>query len=143
MVTAVVVLLLRILLAVVLYTFLGWMIYTLWRDLRFNTQLLQSQKIPMITILRPSPSEDNVESTYSTPEIIIGRDQGNTISIPEDTVSSIHCRLVYKNKHWWIEDLASTNGTFLNDERIINPTILISGDEVRIGNQILEIQIPE
>lgn len=143
MVTAVVVLLLRILLAVILYSFLGWMIYTLWRDLRFNTQLLQSQKVPAITMVRRSTNEDSVESTYSIPEVTIGRDQGNTISVHEDTVSSVHTRFIYKNKHWWVEDLGSTNGTFLNDERIIHPTILISGDEVRVGNQIIEVQIPE
>ena len=117
------------------------MIYTLWRDLRFNTQLIQFQKVPALTLLRPSTDEDNAETTYTISEVTIGREAGNTIRIQDDTISSIHSRFIYKNRHWWIEDLSSTNGTFLNDEVIISPTILMSGDEVRVGNQIMEVKI--
>jgi pSer/pThr/pTyr-binding forkhead associated (FHA) protein len=39
--------------------------------------------------------------------------------------------------------LLSTNGTFLNDERIETPTILISGDEIRVGKVLLEIEIQQ
>ena len=142
MITAVLVLLLRIVLVIILYSFLAWMIYTLWRDLRFNTQLLQSQRVTAITLLRRGTDEENIEATYTIAEITIGREQGNTIYLQEDTISSIHSRFIYKNKHWWIEDLSSTNGTFLNDERIVSPTILMSGDEVRVGKQIMEVKIP-
>ena len=117
------------------------MIYTLWRDLRFNTQLIQSQRVPAITLVRPGTDEDNTETTYTISEVTIGREEGNTISLQDDTVSTIHSRFIYKNRHWWIEDLSSTNGTFLNDERIVSPTILMSGDEVRIGKQIMEVKI--
>lgn len=141
MITAVIVLLLRIVLVIILYSFLGWMIYTLWRDLRFNTQLIQFQKVPALTLLRQGADEDNVETTYTISEVTIGRETGNTICLQDDTISSIHSRFIYKNRHWWIEDLSSTNGTFLNDELIISPTILMSGDEVRIGKQIMEVKI--
>jgi pSer/pThr/pTyr-binding forkhead associated (FHA) protein len=117
------------------------MIYTLWRDLRFNTQLIQFHKVPSLTLLRPGTDEDTAETTYTISEVTIGREAGNTICLQDDTISAVHSRFIYKNKHWWIEDLSSTNGTFLNDERIISPTILMSGDEVRVGKQIMEVKI--
>jgi pSer/pThr/pTyr-binding forkhead associated (FHA) protein len=141
MIAAVIVLLLRIVLVIILYSFLGWMIYTLWRDLRFNTQLIQFQKVPSLILLRPGTDDDIAETTYTISEVTIGREAGNTICLQDDTISSTHSRFIYKNKHWWIEDLSSTNGTFLNDERIVSPTILMSGDEVRVGKQIMEVKI--
>jgi pSer/pThr/pTyr-binding forkhead associated (FHA) protein len=51
--------------------------------------------------------------------------------------------LNYRNGHWWIEDIFSTNGTYLNDEKIVTPTILISGDDIHIGNQFYEVRISE
>jgi len=73
----------------------------------------------------------------------IGRDPASEILVNHETVSNQHARLWYRNKQWWIEDLLSTNGTFLNDERIETPTILISGDEIRVGKVLLEIEIQQ
>ena len=137
---AIIVLVLRILLVIVLYCFLGWTIYTLWRDLKFQSQVLMTKKIPAISIYSDTdPSFEKL--TFVKSEVSIGRDETCDLILPEETISSRHTRLNYRNAHWWVEDLLSTNGTFLNDERVETPTILISGDELRIGNNILVIDI--
>ncbi len=137
---AVLVLILRILLLVALLSFLGWTVYTLWRDLQFHSQSITSQKVPHISVFRDGdPAE--VKQIYTRPELQIGRDPSNDIRIDDETVSNHHAKLIYKNKHWWIEDLLSTNGTFLNDERVETPTILISGDELKVGRVLLGIEI--
>jgi len=53
--------------------------------------------------------------------------------------------LNYRYLQWWIEDLQSTNGTYLNDEKIETSTIIINGDEIRLGQVVvlIEIQPPE
>ncbi len=137
---AVLVLIFRILLLLALLSFLGWTIYTLWRDLQFQSQSLTSQKVPQISVSRDN---DPVEpkQIFTRPELLIGRDPSSDVLVEDDTVSNRHARLIYKNKHWWVEDLLSTNGTFLNDERVETPTILISGDELKVGRVLLGIEI--
>ncbi len=137
---AVFVLILRVLMLIALLSFLGWTVFTLWRDLQFHSQSITSQKIPHISVFRDSdPAE--AKQIFTRPELKIGRDATCDIQVDDDTVSNFHARLVYKNKHWWVEDLLSTNGTFLNDERIETPTILISGDELRLGKVLLNVEI--
>lgn len=139
---AVLILVFRFLLLLTLLSFFGWAIYTLWLDLKFQTQSLVSRKIPYISILRENESADN-KQVFMQPELRIGRDQTCEIQLNDETVSNQHARLWYRNKQWWIEDLLSTNSTFLNDERIETPTILISGDEIRVGKVLLVIEIQQ
>ena len=143
MLTPIIVLLLRILLVGILYVFLGWTIYTLWKDLRLRSQAIQVRKVPTITLIERSGMVENKEISFEMAEVSIGRDQGNSIYIDEETVSTRHALLNYRNGQWWIEDLLSTNGTYLNDEKVDTPTILISGDEVHIGNHFYEIRLME
>ncbi len=138
--SGVVVLILRILLAALLYSFLGWALYTLWRDLRTQGQLLSKPYIPPLSIMEPG--EDDQKS-YDVPEVIIGRSPNSDYPIANETVSARHARLSYHHNQWWVEDLNSTNGTFLNDERLTFPTVIASGDDLRCGRVNLAIQINE
>lgn len=137
---AVLIFVLRLLMLFVLISFFGWAIYTMWRDLRFQTQSLVATKIPYISISRENETAEN-KITFNQPELHIGRDAACEVQLLDDTVSNQHARLWFRNKQWWIEDLLSTNGTFLNDERLETPTILISGDEIRAGKVLLFIEI--
>ncbi len=138
--TAVLILVFRVLMLLVLLSFFGWAIYTLWLDLKFQTQSMVSRKIPYISITRENDSEEN-KQVFMQPELRIGRDPVCEIQLNDETVSNQHVRLWFRNKQWWVEDLLSTNGTFLNDERIETPTILISDDEIRVGKVLLIIEI--
>ena len=138
--SGIVVFILRILLAALLYSFLGWALITIWRDLRTQSQLLSKPIIPPITITKPE--EDNALS-FASPEVIIGRGKNSDYLIANDTVSARHARLSYHHNQWWVEDLNSTNGTYINDERLSLPTVVIAGDELRCGNVNLMIQIEE
>ena len=138
--TPIIVLLLRILMVIALYSFLGWAMLTLWKDLKFQSQIISKKKTPPISIIMDSdPRAERLN--FSQNEIIIGRDDSCDIHLPDQSTSGKHARLVYRNMHWWIEDLMSTNGTYLNDERIESPAILINGDELRIGKSILVVEI--
>jgi pSer/pThr/pTyr-binding forkhead associated (FHA) protein len=126
---------------VILYAFLGWVIFTLWKDLRFHSQILSQRKTPPLTVIMDGDPQAE-KRTFTQNEVIIGRDQSCDICIPDLAISGRHAKLVYRNMHWWIEDLMSTNGTYLNEERVESPVILINGDELRIAKNNLIMDIP-
>lgn len=138
--SGIIVLIIRIFLAVALYAFLGWALYTLWRDLRVQTQVLASQKAPKITLTRIGLDEFEPSSFHKS-EIFIGRDQNTSMPILDETVSARHARLAYRHNQWWVEDLKSTNGTFLNEEPVLTMTVLVSGDEIRVGQTVMRVDI--
>lgn len=137
--TEIVVLVFRILMVLVLYGFLGWIFYLIYTDLQVTNSKIISRRIPQLIITLESETDNPL--TFDEPEITIGRDKNCDISITDDTVSSLHARLSYHHNQWWVEDLQSTNGTFLNDERVFTSIVMISGDELRLGNARLMVSV--
>jgi hypothetical protein len=77
-----------------------------------------------------------------TAELTLGRSNGCTIQVLDDTfVSSVHCRIFRDEAgNAIVEDLGSTNGTYLNGDRIHVPKPLHAGDRVQLGSTIVEVQ---
>lgn len=75
------------------------------------------------------------EATHDLPEekTTVGRISENTLQIEDASVSSRHAEILFENNTWFIRDLGSTNGTFLNGSKIDN-AVLNHGDELRIGS---------
>ena len=137
-----IVLALRVLMALALYSFLGWALVILLRDVQRQGQSLANRRVPRIS-LTVIVNEHNSLSPkhFSQPEIILGRDPGCDIPLPDDTVSTRHAQLSFHHGQWWLEDLMSTNGTFLNDTNVNMPTVITSGDEIRCGNLKLAVNL--
>ena len=124
---------LRLLMAIALYAFLGWSILVLWRDLKNQAQTLAKQKVPALAVSLMNDDEKQEELRFTSPEIVIGRHPGCEWVISNDTVSSRHARMMYHHDQWWLEDLHSRNGTFLNGEALSAPAVLADHDEIRCG----------
>lgn len=137
---AILMFLLRYLAVICLFIFVGWIIYTLWRDLRFQSQVVVAQKIPALNLCLDSDPE-GTSVTFNKPEVLIGRDNECDFQVKDESVSAHHARLIYRSSQWWVEDLESTNGTYLNDEKVETPTVIIKGDELRIGQDLLLVSI--
>ena len=137
-----IILALRIILALILYTLLGWIFISLWKDIQRQSAILAARKIPGISLT--TLLEDDLSSTkqFTKPEIMIGRDPSCDIILDDEAVSARHARLTYHHNQWWLEDLSSTNGTALNQTRLSTPTVIISGDEISCGKINLRVALP-
>ena len=73
-------------------------------------------------------------------ELTIGRSPGCGVAMPEDIyTSTLHARLFRRNDQLWVEDLGSTNGTFVNSEQITQAMRLGKGDLLQIGSTVFEV----
>ena len=71
-------------------------------------------------------------------DVIAGRDAGNFIVVSDGKVSSRHCKLVFGGAGTWtVMDMGSTNGTYLNGQRINGQAPLADGDSIKIGDTVL------
>lgn len=70
-------------------------------------------------------------------EVIVGRDTSNQVAINDAEVSRKHARLSMHGGAYMLEDLGSTNGTFVNGQRLTSPVVLNSGDSISFGENIV------
>jgi hypothetical protein len=73
-------------------------------------------------------------------ELVIGRSEKSHIVLDDTYVSQVHARIYSKDDKFMLEDLGSTNGTYLNRRRISGTTELHKGDQVKIGKTVLELR---
>lgn len=75
-----------------------------------------------------------------TSAVLIGRAPSCTLVLDDDYSSSRHARVYPEGDGWLVEDLGSTNGTFLDDQRVTGPVPVRAGAQIRIGQSVLELQ---
>jgi hypothetical protein len=138
--SGVLLLFLRALMAVALYAFLGLGLYLLWRDLRRQSELLAARQFPPLSLRLASETHGRA---YTQPELFLGRGSTCDFIVDDPTVSLQHARLVFRQGQWWLDDLASTNGTFLNGEPVQGGALVTHQDEIRLGQAGLVVTIPE
>ena len=139
--TAVIFLILRIGLAAALYAFLWVVFRALLRDLNQQGILLTNRKKPVLYIVvKP---ENGAVKTYhfQQDEIKIGRSPNSSITLSDEALSVNHARITFHHTQWWLEDLGSRNGTYLSNNPVSVPTVVIDGDEFKCGNTHFILQI--
>lgn len=138
---ATVVLVLRFALAIALYAFLGWALFTLLQELKQQGNKLSTQKKPSITIFVNVDRKRESQRYFTQTEIIIGRDTHCDLSVMDEALSAHHARITHHHGQWWLEDLNSRNGTFLNREKLNTSAVIITGDQFKCGNTLFDIRV--
>ena len=72
--------------------------------------------------------------------ILIGRADDSTLVLDDDYASTRHARFALQGDEWYIEDLGSTNGTYLDRAKVTGPTRVPLGAPVRIGKTVIELR---
>ena len=70
----------------------------------------------------------------------VGRSASCEVPLTDTFASSIHARLFARDGSWFVEDLGSTNGTYVNERRVTSPAEIKVGDRVRVGRTLLEVR---
>lgn len=83
------------------------------------------------------------EIDFDKDEVTIGRVPGNDIVLPGNNVSKRHSRVVRQDGRFFVVDLKSTNGTYLNGRRIMTPSPLRAGDKIFVGSFVLVLEAAE
>jgi pSer/pThr/pTyr-binding forkhead associated (FHA) protein len=92
--------------------------------------------------IRSGVEEGELYPLFENREITVGRSPTNNIFIRDKNVSRIHCQIVVTGEGVTLTDLQSTNGTFVNEQRV-GEANLKPGDEVRIGTTLLQLEETE
>ena len=78
--------------------------------------------------------------TLEQAPLLIGRGTDAAIRLDDDYVSTRHARIAASGDQWFIEDLGSTNGTYVGSSRLTQPTTIALGSQIRIGKTTLELR---
>lgn len=129
------ILLLRLAFLAVLYFFLFQLLVVLWRDLRVPVApVAAAPPVPALDVLvAAATGKASGEALTLAAVTSLGRALHNTVILADPSVSAEHALVSYRLGQWWVEDLGSTNGTFLNDAPVEQPTVIHTGDLLRFG----------
>jgi FHA domain-containing protein len=127
-----------------------------WRSMRWVVRGLTAEPVPSgrrarkggevtprptgPTAVVVHPPEGKARTVPLSASMTIGRAPECELLINDTYASSQHARLFGKNGTWYVEDLGSTNGTFVNDQRLAAPAMVQQGDKIRIGTTVLELR---
>jgi hypothetical protein len=138
----VVILLLRIAVVFLLYFFLWQVLRVVMRDLRGGTTASTepASDYGQLVIVSSGQTGLPVGKVFPlAPTTTIGRSMESDIALNDTFLSTQHAQLSLRGDDWILEDLKSTNGTFVNGFEVRDPTLVNDGDIVRIGRIELKL----
>jgi hypothetical protein len=148
-------LVLKVLFLVLLYLFIWRIVRSAARDVRMPQEsfVLAPGSVPGLSPEQPqlvsghlvvvkSPAlEEGDELTLDSSALLLGRGSRNDVDLARDEyASSDHARIEPRRDGVWVEDVGSTNGTYLNGIRLTRPKRLTPGDVLRIGETELRYE---
>jgi hypothetical protein len=129
----------RLLFLALLYLFLFGIARTLLRDLRAAAREPSAELGRLVVIASPAGEPPPGSSLLLDAITTLGRDVNNAIVVDDQFVSTEHAILTFRGRTWYVEDLDSTNGTFVNGARVEGVAPLGYGDELQLGQVRLRL----
>lgn len=144
---------LKLCLLVLLYLFFLRVLRAVWAELRAprvvaeaaptgrrgrrRTRREARQTASQLRLLEPA---EQLGRTFPlAEELTVGRAAGCSVTLDDTFVSQIHARVFAQNGQWFVEDLGSTNGTYVNRTKVSGPMVLRTGDRLQVGNTVMEL----
>lgn len=92
------------------------------------------------TLLIHAPGGGRPSTAKITASMTVGRGADCELRLDDTYASTQHARIFGRNGAWYVEDLGSTNGTFVNDQKLAAPAQVQPGDKIRIGTTVMELR---
>ena len=140
---------LKLLLLGLIYLFFGRVLWAVWSEVRTpvavaSTGTRRSSKkagrgVVSFVVIEP---KEHRGQTYTLSNVLnIGRVEDNDIVITDDSfISSHHARIEVRPEGVWVVDLQSTNGSFVNGQRLASERSVRKGDRIQVGSTVLEMR---
>ena len=141
---------LKIVLLALIYLFFARVLWAVWSEVR--TPVATTGKIPgtrgktkkrggASVFVIVEPRQHRGASFTLSNSLSLGRVADNDIALDDDTfMSSHHARIELRPEGVWVVDLESTNGTFVNGQRVTGDRSLRKGDRLQVGSTVLEMR---
>lgn len=130
----------RLLFLGLLYLFLFRVIRALLRDLRAAARE-PTMRPGRLVVLESPGGEPTAGQSFGLDVITpLGRDVNNAIVIDDPFASAEHAVLTYRGRGWYLEDLGSTNGSYVNGRRVDGVSPMAFGDELQIGQVRMRLE---
>ena len=140
---------LKLLFLALIYVFFARVLWAVWSEVRMpiatartaTTQKVGKKRKGAPTFVIVEPREHRGASFTLSNALSIGRTDDNDIAIDDDTfMSSHHARLEVRPEGVWLVDLDSTNGSFVNGQRVTGERSVRKGDRLQVGSTVLEMR---
>lgn len=136
------------------YGLLALLFLFIWRSMRWVVRGLNVDRTPAgaatggpavdsparPSMLMVSSDGQKPHSARLDGSTTIGRSVECELRLDDTYVSQQHARIFDRGGNWYVEDLGSTNGTFVNEQRLVAPAMLTPGDKIRVGTTIVELR---
>ena len=97
----------------------------------------RQRRTPKLTVVEPA---ELAGETYTLgDELTVGRAAGCQITLDDTYASQVHARIFTRDDQFYVEDLGSTNGTYLNRRKVSAPMVVSPGDQIQIGSTVMEL----
>ena len=140
---------LKLLLLALIYLFFARVLWAVWSEVRMpvatartaTAQKAGKKRKGATTFVVVEPRQHRGASFTLSNSLTIGRTDDNDIAIADDTfMSSHHARLEVRPEGVWLVDFDSTNGSFVNGQRVTGERSVRKGDRVQVGSTVLEMR---
>jgi hypothetical protein len=132
--------LIRLLFLALIYLFLYQVVRVLVRDLRSAAREPMSELGRLVVVDAPA-GDPPTGSVFALDAITtLGRDVNNTIVVEDPFASAEHAALTFRGRTWYVEDLGSTNGTYVNGHRVDGVAPIGFGDDLQVGQVRLRLE---
>ena len=123
-----------------LFLFLYWVARVLMRDLR-RAEREQRSELGRLVVVASEGDSPRPGAVFPLDVVTtVGRAASNTVVVDDEFASSEHAMLTFRGRAWYLEDLGSTNGTYVQGERIEAPVAIGFGDEFTVGRARLRLE---